>query len=313
MKDRALILANPEADGERALRRLDPVLDALRHRGVRFDLEVTRTAGQTLELSRQSASRYATLVAAGGDGTVNAVAHGLILAQELQTSLALLPLGTGNDAARGIGLLDLDRAIEVLSSRSPTFRSIDVIEVTCQAEGQTITRYSLVYAAAGFAAQVLRRVTPFVKRLFGPRWCYSAGLLLALVSLRCPRMQVRSSGGRFENRMLLVAAGNCQDAGGGMMRLFPGASPRDGLFQVAIIRALGRFRTLRHLPHLYRGTHTRLPEVATFDDTLLDIVSVPPAEIQVDGEICGLTPAGFVLRPKALRLLVAHPGHEGAA
>jgi diacylglycerol kinase (ATP) len=303
MNRRLLIIANPDANAGRTLQQLRPRLEAIRRQAARVDLQVTKDRRQAMELVQARAGDYDAVVAAGGDGTVNTIAHALFMAGKHGIPMGIMPLGTGNDAARALGLADPEVAMRSLMA-GPT-RAMDLIEVKCQEEGRSVDRLSLVYAAAGFAADVLRRTTPLVKHWFGPRVCYTVGLLRALVGLRCPLMRVRASHIDLQAPLLLVAAGNGEAAGAGMMRLFPGANVEDGRFNVILIGAMGRFQALRRCAHLYRGTHVRLPEVQSFMGTTLSIESQPQTEIQVDGEICGSTPACFVLRPQALQVLIA--------
>jgi diacylglycerol kinase (ATP) len=301
MKRRLLILANPQANAGRALPQLHLLLKQLQRQAVQVDLQITENRRQAVELAQTRAGAYDGLIAAGGDGTANAVAHGLLLAGGRHTALGILPLGTGNDAARAMGLGHPEIALRcVVEGR---IRRIDVIEVQCQAKGKSTHRVALVYAAAGFAAEVLRQTTPLVKRWFGPRACYTVGLLRALAALRSHTMRVRASQGEVHAPLLLVAAGNSEVAGAGMMRLFPGADMEDGRFDVLMVSAMRRLQALRRCAHLYRGTHLRLPEVRSFTETTMSIDSQPETEIQVDGEICGSSPASFHLRPQALRVL----------
>jgi diacylglycerol kinase (ATP) len=299
-----LIIANPQANACRAPRDFDGILNYLRGRHHAFDFQITDNAGHTTRLTAHRAHHYHTIAAAGGDGTTNAVAHGLLSAAPDDVALAVLPIGTGNDAARAIGLLSLDTALDTLCNG--TVRRIDAIEVTCQLNGRAVTRFSLVYAAAGFATEILKQTTPTVKRLAGPRWAYSVGLLRALARLRCPTMRVRTDTMELDGALLLAAAGNAEAAGGGLMRLFPGAVIDDGLLNVTLIDRLSWFQILRRLPHLYRGTHVHLPHVHTATATTVDVATRSTIDVQVDGEICGGTPAKFTLRPGALRVVAPH-------
>jgi diacylglycerol kinase (ATP) len=300
---RLLVILNPRAAAGRAIRRAPRIITVLRGRGLTVDVERVDTPEAASRLACQKAPHYDVLLAAGGDGTTNAVARGMFLARTRDTALGILPLGTGNDAAELAGVGDLGLAIEALVGGR--VRAVDVIEVTCTQNGQAVTQVALVYTAAGFAAEVLRRTSPAVKRWLGKRFCYSVGLLRALPRLHCPNMVVRGGGRQHEGPLLLVAACNAERAGGGVMRLAPGARPDDGQFETCLVGRLGRWAVLRYFVHLLRGTHIRLPQVHYYPATRLEVEAEPGTEVQVDGDVCGSAPARFEVRPAALRLIVA--------
>jgi diacylglycerol kinase (ATP) len=224
----------------------------------------------------------------------------LIEAGEHDTVLGIVPLGTGNDAARVLGLEDPGRAWEALESGQA--RSMDVIEVRSNGRGISEVRYSLVYAAAGLAAEILEQTTARVKRWAGRRGCYTVGFLKALAKWQCPWMEVRCDGRDYRGRYTVVAAGNAEWVGGGMMRLSPGARCDDGLLNVNLIPRLNRWQALRSFPRLYRGTHLEIRGVEYFAAREMELSAAPESKIQVDGDVCGKTPVRFRILPGRLRI-----------
>src|SRR5207248_5759744 len=124
-RDRALILVNPRSRlaGARGWR--EPVMAELARRYA-LDLVEPRNAAETTRLARHAASNgYAVVVAAGGDGTINAVAHGLA---GTSVALGILPLGSANDLAREYGVpKSLPAAARRIVESEP--RSIDLVEI----------------------------------------------------------------------------------------------------------------------------------------------------------------------------------------
>jgi YegS/Rv2252/BmrU family lipid kinase len=240
------------------------------------------------------------VVAVGGDGTVNEVVTGLLDAGAHETVLGIVPLGTGNDAARALGIADWLRAWEAIEHGQT--RNMDVIEVRCESGGGWALRYSLVYAAAGLAAEILEQTTARVKRWAGRRGCYTVGFLRALVGWRCPGMEIRCAGQDYGGRYTVVSAGNAEWVGGGMMRLSPGARCDDGLLNVNLIPELSWWQALRSFPRLYRGTHLKIRGVTYLAATDLELKAAPETKVQVDGDVCGKTPARFRVLPGRLRV-----------
>ena len=304
MKGKILLIANLSAAAGGATRRWDKLLEDLASRGVRADHVLTESSGHAISLAREAAQSYDVIAAVGGDGTVNEVASGILLAGETSSALAIIPLGTGNDAAQLLGIRSVEDAFKALVSGRT--RTIDAIEVHCHNAGKEHTRYALLYAAVGFAGELLKRTTPAVKRLFGPRYCYSVGFFRALLGFRSPTIRVRCDEREFHGRMFLVSAGNAEIVGAGTMRLSPGAKVDDGQMNVNVIEDLGRLETARWFPKVLKGTHTTHPKVSYLAATSVTIECEAVMEVQLDGELYGHTPATFQVRPGAIRVIASH-------
>jgi diacylglycerol kinase (ATP) len=301
MNQRILLIANPSAAAGQSQRRWDALLAGLRERGLHAEPIITAHERHAIALAQEASRKHDVIVAVGGDGTVNEVATGILLSGATGTTLGIVPVGTGNDAAALMGIANVEDALNALSQGN--VREMDAIEVRCQHEGQSATRYALLYAAVGFAGDVLKYTTTRVKRLFGPRYCYTVGFFRALLHYTSPTMKVSCDGQEFENRYFFVGAGNAEVVGGGTMRLSPGAKVDDGLMNVSIIEALGRLETTRHFPKLLAGTYTTHPKVRYFAATALSVESDPAIEVQMDGDLFGHTPAEFQVKPKALKVV----------
>ena len=277
------------------------MLAGLRERRVNADHVLTSLPRHAVTLAQEAARNYDVLVAVGGDGTVNEVASGLLLARTPETVLGIVPFGTGNDVAQLIGIHDLAGALAAIEQGRTV--TMDAIEVHCHDAGQLVTRHALLFAAVGFAGELLKHTTPAVKRIFGAKYCYSVGFFRALFRYRAPQMKIRCGDQEFQGRMFLACAGNAEYAGGGVMRLSPGTSISDGLLNVSVIESMDRWEIARNFPRLLRGTHVGHAKVRYFTATSLAIETDPVIEIQVDGDLSGYTPATFQLKPSALKVL----------
>lgn len=302
MRPRACLIANPAAAAGRAPARWSALQRALEARGVQAELAITDGPGHASELARQAAGQYDVLVAAGGDGTVNEAANGLLTSAARDTRLAVAPLGTGNDVARLLGVPTLPEAVETIVHAQP--RCVDVIEIRAHEGAASRTHFALLFAAVGFATEILKQTTPAVKRLFGPRLCYSVGFLRAVGSYRAPFVRARCEDREFAGRMLLACAGNAPFAGGGMMRLAPGARVDDGLLNISLIETVGPLTMLRRFFGLRKGAHLCHRKARYFPDTSLEVLTEPRVPVQIDGDHFSHTPASFRIRPGALSVLV---------
>ena len=299
---RILLIANPTAGRRQGEQRLAVARTQLEALGHAVTAALTESAGHATRLAKSNAPDFEIVAALGGDGTVNEVANGL-MAVELgeRPALATLPVGTGNDVALTFGLAHFESAIDALANGGT--RTLDVIRVQLMRDGEPVTRHALLFVAAGFAAEVIRKTGPRVKRLFGRRFSYSVGLFRALASFRAPEFSVKWDGGEKRGRMFQVCAGNTEFGAGGVMRISPGARPDDGLLNISLVGALGRLQIIRRFPSILSGRYIEDERVDYFTGKRLEIDAVPPAEIQADGDIIGTTPAAIELLPGALRLV----------
>lgn len=303
MPSRVLIIANPAAAAGRASRTLSDLLGCSAARGLDPTVVTTTGPHDAIRVARMAADEgtYDCVVAAGGDGTTREVADGILLSHRPGTTLALLPLGTGNDFAHLAGVGSRERALAALVGG--TTRARDVIAVRCQVGGQAQNTHALSFAAVGLAADVVRLTTPAVKRWFGPRLCYSVGFLRALRRYEPFAAEVVADQRSFHETFLHVCAGNTSHAGGRMMHLSPGARADDGRLNLSLVRATRRIEVLRQFFALLRGTHIHHPRVDYFEVNHVTVNTRRPADVQLDGDCVGTTPATFVVRPQALQVI----------
>jgi YegS/Rv2252/BmrU family lipid kinase len=296
-----LFIVNPAAGAGRTGATWPQLLAHLRTRWPALDYRLTAGPGAGRELAREASSRYDVLTAVGGDGTVNEVASGILASGREQVSLGILPSGTGNDLAQQAGLGSPAAGVAALASGRS--RRWDVVAVREAAASRGGEHYALNFAAVGFASELIKRTTTQVKHWFGPRLCYSVGFFRAWWSFRAPKMRVVTDRQTFAGPFFHVCAGNTEYAGGGVMRLSPGARPDDGQLDLCLIESLGRWETLWRFPSLLRGTHVRHPGVHYFRGPRLRVETDPPGPLQLDGELVGQTPADFQILPAALSLV----------
>jgi len=300
MKRRTLLIINPGAASGRGSDRCAELLARLQQLGIHTDHVLTERAGQAIDVAFEASSKYDLIAAVGGDGTVNEVACGLLLAGDARAALAVLPVGTGNDVAQLVGVPNPETACRALTEGP--IRTMDAVEVSCADHGKPVRRFGLLYAAVGFAGEVGKCTTPLIKRIFGARYCYSVGFFRALFQFESPHMRVRCDDREFEGEMFLVSAGNAEIVGGGAMRLSPGAKIDDGKLNVNVVRNLSRLEITRCFPKLLMGTHVTHPRVEYFTATRVSVESQPAMDVQIDGELFGQTPVTFQVKPNAIRV-----------
>jgi diacylglycerol kinase (ATP) len=298
---RALFMINPKAGSNRARARWTAFELQLRQAGIEAKHLFTSSPGHATHLARKAAGQYELLIAVGGDGTASEIANGILSAQAGKTTLGVVPVGTGNDFAKTLGVDTEANAIASLVSGK--MKSVDVIEVHCVVNGKPIVRHALLFAGVGIVCESLRRTNGAVKWLFGQRMAYYVGLAWALCSYRSPRVRVSCDLATYHERFLFVGASNTEITGGGM-RIAPGATIDDGELNVNLVEALGPWQALKQLSRLRRGEHITHPAVRYLPARTLEVDADSALEVAADGDLIGHTPARFTVRPKALRVCV---------
>ncbi len=301
MPKRIGFIINPASAAGRCPTRWTELQKQFRQEGIEGQSRFTAKTGDAVRFAQELALECDIVVAVGGDGTLFEVASGLLLSGATNTVLGIVPLGTGNDAARQYGISDITQARMAL--RGNRTKTVDAIRIRCQAEGMPVLRYALLFGAVGIAGESLKNTTPLVKRIFGQRLAYPVGALRAIWTYRAPQMRVTCDGQTWENRFLLVCASNGEMAGGGM-RLAPGARIDDGLLDVNVCEAIGRWATLMLLGQVCRGRRMSHPKLRYLTARTVAVEADPPLAVAADGELIGHTPAQMEVVPQALKILI---------
>ena len=215
------------------------------------------------------------LVVAGGDGSVHAVVGRLRDRDRLAaTTIGIVPLGTGNDLARGLGLpLDPVEAARRVAGGTPTAADLVVAD-----DGEVV----VTAAHAGVGAEAARR-SARLKRFLGPL-AYPAGAALAGATTRGWRLRVEVDGAVVaDGRLLMAGVGNGPTIGGGAP-LHPDARPDDGRLDVVAVGATEPSRRLAFAAALRRGRHLERGDVGYAQGAVVRI-SGEAVRHNVDGEV----------------------------
>ncbi|GAB3248018.1 diacylglycerol kinase family lipid kinase [Alteromonas gracilis] len=302
--ERILVIANSGA-GSNEQRTMESALSVLRQRA---EVEVAET-GSPEELADVLADLDGRRVAiAGGDGSLHAVIKALWDAGSLaEATVALIPLGTGNDFARGMGI-SLDPAQAARTVLDGDARPVDLI---VDGEGGVVVNN----VHAGASAQASRRGARWKKRLgtvgLG-KLGYPIGAVLAAVRPPFVRVSVTVDGEEVLRRrgVLMVSVGNSSHVGGGT-EVTPDATPEDGKVDVMISRSTGPLSRFAYVFHLTRGEHQERDDVVHRRGREVRIHGGDEFYLSADGELQGpFTDRTWTVHPQAFTMLLPHPGEE---
>lgn len=294
-----LAILNPAAGGGRGLRARARIETALAEAGVRARLVLSEQPGHAVTLAQAAAhDGVRRFIAIGGDGTLNEVANGVLLAAipPGEATLALLPVGRGDDWARTHRVpRRLELAVRLIAAGRTVLHDVGVARF--QGEGRT--RYFINVAGVGFDAYVVEQTR--ATRL-GPL-SYLAGLLRGFATYSAPRMRVHADALCLDETLFVTFAALGRYCGGGM-HVAPAAVTDDGLLDVVTIGAIGRLELALNLRRLFDGSLPGYRKVRTARCERLEIATATPSGVQLDGELVGAAPVTFSVLPRMVRVVV---------
>lgn len=240
--------------------------------GRHLEIRITAAPGHASEIARQ-APAGSRVVAVGGDGTVHETIGGLAGSDK---ALGVVPIGSGNDFARMVGLsgLGLEAALQ-LALQGDT-GSVDLGMVNNHPFGASL--------GLGFDAAVARKALTAPTFLRGmPRYLYS--MLAVLKELSLPTLTLESGGEvLYQGKALLGALMNSRTYGGGIP-IAPNAVHTDGLLSGVIAGEFSRLGVLGILPKLLQGKHVLDPRVKQFSGAEFTVRFDRPVAAHADGEL----------------------------
>lgn len=253
-----------------------------------------------IELLRRETSRAVeagadALVVVGGDGMANL---GINIVAQTAVPLGIVPSGTGNDLADGLGIPVGDTAAAIAHLLTALDREPRTIDAGVVAQGGLSTWFGGVLSA-GFDATVNERANLMTRPRGRSR--YIVALLRELATLAPRPYRIVVDGETLDTEAMLVSVANNRSLGGGM-RIVPHAALDDGRLDLFIVRRMSTARFLRAFPRVFRGEHTALPEVAFRSATRVRI-EAEGVVAYADGERIGPLPVEVSVVPAALRVL----------
>ena len=293
MRRRVLIIVNPAAGGSRSgARRLRRVVAALERRGCTVVLRhASARAGDVERLAREAEPDFEVIVAAGGDGTVNAVVNGLA---GMPRPVALLPLGTANLLAREIGLPRCAGRLAELIATGPAHLVWP---------GRVAGRLFLMMASTGFDAETVASVDPRLKRYAG-RFAFIWAMLVRLWHYRPCELVVETDGAEHRAAGLIAAKGRFY---AGPFIVAPGADPADPVLHLVLFRRGGRMAILGYAAALLLGRLSRSKHVTMLRARSVVVSGSRVLPVQADGEIVAHLPATIGIAEQPLLLIRPPP------
>jgi len=288
-----LTIVNPAAAGGRLGREWPKVQRRLATAGLECEVIFTEAPGHATELAaRVVAAGCRRVLVAGGDGTVCEAAEGMAGSENCE--LAVLPLGTGNDGARTMGIpIDLGGAARVAAEG--VAKLVDLIRVG--------DRMVLNAIGIGLTADINDRAAR-IKWVRGIA-VYLGTAAVSLFKFKAPQVRIIADGRIISSTMTILAVHNGPTTGGGFA-LTPDAVPDDGLLDATLVPDVPVTGRLRRLIGALRGTLHTMDGSIALQTKVLELHHDEPLAVHFDGNsgVLDGPVTRFEVVPKALRVVV---------
>lgn len=251
-----LLVLNESAGKGKALHLANQFSQLLSNSKQEFTLIHETSYEKTIEKLKSSLSTnsYKKVIAIGGDGLVN------LCLQYLARSgitLGVIPAGTGNDFARAVGVngLSVNKIFDLYTKSDPAEIDLGLVK------SQSSERWFVQVLSTGFDAEVNSRANKI-------RWPkgkskYTIATVRTLARFRPITYEIEIDGHKFSQSAMLFTIANGKTYGGGM-RICPGASNSDGIFELLLVRPVSRFVLLTIFPKVFKGNHIPHQKIDTY-------------------------------------------------
>jgi len=259
---------------------------------IELDIKCTERPGHATELARQAVQEgYGLVIAAGGDGTVEETAEGLV---GTDVALGVLPLGSVMNIARMLGIpRDMDAAIQVIKERRVA--RIDVGRATTRAR----SRYFLEAAGIGIDAGLFA----YFNQLDAGNWHSLLPLIKFMWRYRPRRLTLKLDGRPKRYRALMVTVANGPLVGAALA-VAPNARLDDKTLDVEVFTRFGKFELIRHMISIAGGRRVYNPKIQSFKARRVEVITESPMMVHADSQPLATTPARFEVMPAALAVIV---------
>lgn len=284
------------------------IAQMLDDKGIEYSEKITDHAYHAIELASDAVKEgYRKIIVIGGDGAVHEVLNG-VFSQDVvspsEVTLAIIPVGSGNDWARLHKIpFDYQAAVDIIARGEGAVRTQDVACVRTMMDGRPYCRYMVNIGGLGFDSTVCHRFDMAKARGRAGDRQYLKALLSGFISYSCLKFRIIVDGRKFfEGPAFSVALGVGKYCGGGMMQT-PDAVFDDGLVNLTVIKKLSKIGILLKVWRLFNGTIYSIRKVDHTVGRHIEISSSPYSYMEIDGEAVGKTPVTVDSMPAAIKVV----------
>jgi YegS/Rv2252/BmrU family lipid kinase len=283
------------------------IADRLEARGISYSVSFTKYRFHAREIATEALKEgFRQIIVVGGDGALHEVLSGIMTQSKVpsnQVTLAIIPVGSGNDWAR---LHEIPKGYDDVTDVIARGKSVvqDVAKVDSVMDGAPFTSYMVNIGGLGFDAQVCHNFD--LEKKEGKATSdalYLKCLLKGFMGYDSRFFRIITDGNLFyEGDVFSVAMGIGKYSGGGMIQT-PNALFDDGLIDLTVIKNIPKSKILRKIPTLFTGKIYDVKEVIHTKARVIEVSAEPESFVEVDGEAVGLSPIRVEVIPAAIRVI----------
>lgn len=287
------LIINPTANKGKPAILKNQLCKGFSSRGMDCDAYVTERPGDATAFARRAVDAGAeTVVAVGGDGTVNEVVNGIA---GTGVALGVLPAGTVNVCARELGIpFDARKAVDVIAKGN--IRQIDL--------GMANDRYFVLMAGLGFDAEVVAHVFRPAKDILGASAYVVKGIeTLARYSATSITLEMPEETYKASAFLVIVANFSTYTYN---LKIAPYASPESGSLDICVFECpvMDKLSFIQQMADVFLNRHLLHDEVKYFRTSRVKITSLPEIMVQLDGDAFMTTPTEITVAPHILPVIV---------
>lgn len=264
----------------------------------------TEFSGHATGLARQAALlKSSYIISAGGDGTLNEVANGVMLSGNKDVKVGLLPHGTGNDFAKTIGVTNNVGELKNLIE-SNSVKEIDLGFVNFKdKQGKDESRYFINITDVGLGGFIAQKLDGSSKWM-GAFLTFQKAIITTFLTYKHRWVKSKADGFTYEGKILSYIIANGKYFGAGL-GIAPDAKPDDGLLNITLGADISLWDYLMNLGKVRKCLKIEHPQMSYQPAKEIMIESKEPLPIDMDGEFVGYSPIKVTIVPKALKFLAS--------
>lgn len=262
----------------------------------------TEYAGHAVELAKQAAESNADyVIAAGGDGTTNEVANGIMLSSKRQVKMGLLPYGTGNDFAKTVHVTNNVQTLKKMIETNGV-KQIDLGKLNYKNEqGADAQSYFINITDVGLGGYIARKIAGSSKRL-GAFVTFQKAIVSTFLTYKHMQVKAVADGFTYQGRVLSYIVANGKFFGAGL-GIAPDADPTDGQFEIVLGAEISLWDYLTNLGKVRKCEKIIHPQMTYHKAKHITIEAPEPLPIDMDGEFIGYTPLTLQVVPAAINFV----------
>jgi YegS/Rv2252/BmrU family lipid kinase len=308
MKRKIFYIVNPNSSNgktkgiwQKILKELEGTLGKIDYAFTEFTMHAAELANKALK------SGYTTIVAVGGDGTLNEALNGFFSRGKPvreNAEIGFIPSSTGGDTARSLGIRHYPRKDLLLKMLTGKSLLLDFATAHFRdSEGAKTTRHFINELSAGFSANIAQFVNRSTK-MVGGKASFFLGVFRCLSSLKNRVMEIIVDGKPWYTGPTFITAVCNGKYFGGSMKVAPQAVLDDGKLDIILIKHFTRRDVIHHIGKIYTGEHLDLPQVSTVRASSVRITSLEEVPLEMDGEQPGILEVSIEVNHRGINFLV---------